>query len=140
MPNRYEAIKNIHEKLDNEILELIKEVIEKSRMDAEKQKLGPIQTFIHIMTNVNHEMNIIKDACKMDHFEPFSEELETKIYELTNPYYEKMEDSLIKYIGKNQDVETLGELLEHNDQLDSLVDELRETGICPEDIVLKKSI
>ena len=136
----YDEIIKAKEKLDELIFDEMKKIIEEAIKNAEKDKLGPIQTYLSIMEAVNNEMSNIINACDMDNKESFDENLMNRIYELTDPYEEKMEEGLRLFIQKGDKLDTLGELLQHNRELEKIVDQIRDYLNYPEDIDLGRNI
>ena len=85
-----EEIIKAKEKFDNEVLNVIKKVIEESNQKIEEEKLGPIQSYTLIMKCVNETLNNIKIECGMDLNEELDENIMNQIYEMTDQYEEKI--------------------------------------------------
>lgn len=132
-----EEIMKSKEKFDNEVLNVIKKVIEEANTKAIEEKLGPIQTYTLIMKNVNETLNNIKIECGMDSNEELNENLMNQIYELTYPYEEKMEEGLRLFVSRGNNIDTLGELLEHNRELERIVRDIDEF-YSAQDIIIRK--
>ncbi len=134
--NANEEIAKAKEKFDNEVLNVIKKVIEESNQKIEEEKLGPIQSYTLIMKRVNETLNNIKIECGMDTNEELNENLMNQIYEMTNPYEEKMEEGLRLFVSHGDNIDTLGELLEHNRELERIVRDIDEY-YSAQDIIIR---
>ena len=132
----YEEIIKAKEKFDNEVLKLIKCAIEEGSTIAKEEKLGPIQTYILVMKKVNETLNNIKIECGMDPNEELDEKIMNQIYEMTNPYEEKMEEGLRLFVSHGDNIDTLGELLEHNRELERIVRDIDEY-YSAQDIIIR---
>ncbi len=124
------------EKFDNEVLNVIKTVIEEANQKIEEEKLGPIQSYILIMKRVNETLNNIKIECGMDPTEELDENLMNQIYEIIDPYEEKMEEGLRLFVSRGDNIDTLGELLEHNRELERIVRDIDEY-YSAQDIIIR---
>ena len=131
-----EEIMKAKEKFDSEVLNVIKKVIEESNQKIEEEKLGPIQSYILIMKRVNETLNNIKIECGMDLNEELDENIMNQIYEMTDPYEEKMEEGLRLFISRGNNIDTLGELLEHNRELERIVRDIDEY-YSAQDIIIR---
>lgn len=134
----YEEIIKAKEKFDNEVLNIIKNVIGEANTKAIEEKLGPIQTYTLIMKRVNETLNNIKIECGMDPNEELDENLMNQIYELTDPYEDKMEEGLRLFVSRGDNIDTLGELLQHNRDLEKIVDDISGYLYYPGDIIIRK--
>ena len=131
-----EVIMKCKEKFNNEVLNIIKNVIGEANNKAIEEKLGPIQTYTLIMKNVNETLNNIKIEIGMDPNEELDEYLMNQIYELTDPYEEKMEEGLRLFVSRGNNIDTLGELLEHNRELERIVRDIDEY-YSAQDIIIR---
>ena len=131
-----EEIIKAKEKFDNEVLNVIKKVIEESNQKIEEEKLGPIQSYTLIMKRVNETLNNIKIECGMDPNEELDENLMNQIYEIIDPYEEKMEEGLRLFVSRGDNIDTLGELLEHNRELERIVRDIDEY-YSAQDIIIR---
>ena len=134
--NANEEIAKAKEKFDNEVLNVIKKVIEESNQKIEEEKLGPIQSYTLIMKRVNETLNNIKIECGMDPNEELDENLMNQIYEIIDPYEEKMEEGLRLFVSRGNNIDTLGELLEHNRELERIVRDIDEY-YSAQDIIIR---
>jgi len=134
----YEKIINAKSTFDNEVLKLIKGTIEEASTMAKKEKLGPIQSYTLIMKCVNETLNNIKVECGMDPNEELGEDLMNQIYEMTDPYEQKMEEGLRLFVSRSDNIDTLGELLEHNRELEKIVSDISDYLYYPGDIKIRK--
>ena len=131
-----EEIIKAKEKFDNEVLNVIKKVIEESNQKIEEEKLGPIQSYTLIMKCVNETLNNIKIECGMDLNEELDENIMNQIYEMTDPYEEKMEEGLRLFVSRGDNIDTLGELLQHNRELERIVRDIDEY-YSAQDIIIR---
>ncbi len=131
-----EEIVTAKEKFDNEVLNVIKKVIEEANQKIEEEKLGPIQSYTLIMKRVNETLNNIKIECGMDSNEELDENLMNQIYEIIDPYEEKMEEGLRLFVSRGDNIDTLGELLEHNRELERIVRDIDEY-YSAQDIIIR---
>ena len=129
----YEEVRKANEEIvkakdtfDSEVLKSITTIVEESGKKAEEEKLGPVQTYILVMKCVNEALNNIKNICEIDDNESLSEDLMNKIYELTDTYEEKMEEGLRLFVSRGYNIDTLGELLEHNRELERIVRDIND--------------
>ena len=134
----YDKIEKTKGKLDEQILNLIKSVIDETIKNAKKDQMGPIETYVSIMDAVNREIEFVKAACNMDCNESLDGNLMDQIYELTDPYEQKMEEGLRKFISHGDNLTTLGELLKHNKELEKIVNDIGDHLYYPGDIVIRK--
>ena len=134
--NANEEIAKAKEKFDNEVLNVIKKVIEESNQKIEEEKLGPIQSYTLIMKSVNETLNNIKIECGMDPNEELDENIMNQIYEMTDPYEEKMEEGLRLFVSRGNNIDTLGELLQHNRELERIVRDIDEY-YSAQDIIIR---
>ena len=134
----YEEIIKAKSTFNNEVLKLIKGTIEETSKEAESKKLGPIQTFMLVMKKVNESLNNIKVECGMEPNEELGEDLMNQIYEMTDPYEQKMEEGLRLFVSRSDNIDTLGELLEHNRELEKIVSDISEYLYYPGDIKIRK--
>jgi hypothetical protein len=131
-----EEIVTAKEKFDNEVLNVIKKVIEEANQKIEEEKLGPIQSYTLIMKRVNETLNNIKIECGMDTNEELDENLMNQIYEIIDPYEQKMEEGLKLFVSRGDNIDTLGELLEHNRELERIVRDIDEY-YSAQDIIIR---
>ncbi len=131
-----EEIVKAKEKFDNEVLNVIKKVIEEANQKIEEEKLGPIQSYTLIMKCVNETLNNIKIECGMDTNEELDENLMNQIYEIIDPYEQKMEEGLRLFVSRGDNIDTLGELLEHNRELERIVRDIDEY-YSAQDIIIR---
>ncbi len=131
-----EEIVKAKEKFDNEVLNVIKKVIEEANQKIEEEKLGPIQSYTLIMKRVNETLNNIKIECGMDTNEELDENLMNQIYEIIDPYEQKMEEGLRLFVSRGDNIDTLGELLEHNRELERIVRDIDEY-YSAQDIIIR---
>ena len=136
--NANEEIAKAKEKFDNEVLNIIKNVIEEASTIAKEEKLGPIQTYILVMKKVNETLENIKVECGMDSNEELGESLMNQIYEMTDPYEQKMEEGLRLFVSRSDNIDILGELLEHNRELERLASDISDYLYYPGDIKIRK--
>ncbi len=134
--NANEEIAKAKEKFDNEVLNVIKKVIEEANQKIEEEKLGPIQSYTLIMKCVNETLNNIKIECGMDTNEELDENLMNQIYEIIDPYEQKMEEGLRLFVSRGDNIDTLGELLEHNRELERIVRDIDEY-YSAQDIIIR---
>jgi hypothetical protein len=134
--NANEEIAKAKEKFDNEVLNVIKKVIEEANQKIEEEKLGPIQSYTLIMKRVNETLNNIKIECGMDTNEELDENLMNQIYEMTNPYEETMEEGLRLFVSRGDNIDTLGELLQHNRELERIVRDI-DDYYSAQDIIIR---
>ena len=59
-----------------------------------------------------------------------------QIYEMTDPYEEKMEEGLRLFVSRGNNIDTLGELLEHNRELERIVRDIDEY-YSAQDIIIR---
>ncbi len=131
-----EEIVKAKEKFDNEVLNVIKKVIEEANQKIEEEKLGPIQSYTLIMKCVNETLNNIKIECGMDTNEELDENLMNQIYEIIDPYEQKMEEGLRLFVSRGDNIDTLGELLEHNRELERIVRDI-DDYYSAQDIIIR---
>jgi len=134
----YEEIRRTKEKLDELILSVITNIVEETSKNAVKGSLGPIETYISIMSAVEEEIKLVLTACNMDSNESLDERLMNQIYDLTEPYRQEMEEGIRKFINKGDNLTTLGELLEHNQELEKIVRDIGDYVYYPGDIEIRK--
>ena len=133
----YEEIIKAKEKFDDEVLNVIKNVINETNQKIKEEKLGPIQTYILVMKKVNESLENIKVECGMDPNEELDEKIMNQIYEMTDPYEQKMEEGLRLFISSGDNIDTLGELLEHNRELERIVSDIGDYIYYPGDIIIR---
>jgi len=134
----YEEIIKAKEKFDDEVLNVIKNVINETNQKIKEEKLGPIQSYTLIMKCVNETLNNIKVECGMDPNEELGEDLMNQIYEMTDPYEQKMEEGLRLFVSRSDNIDILGELLEHNRELERLASDISDYLYYPGDIKIRK--